>query len=231
MEGENMKKQIITLCALSLLVSNAAVAATISKDLKGFNFNITTPANNSNSASSVKSTLSKAAMKAQIDSINSKVNNLSSTYQSSVNSLANNLLPSEQLKSLNEQKQKLQNSSKTANEISVEISNATVSALNKHLKSSASLQTFANLTTAQKTAVKKDLANLKNTSSSLTQITAQSKILVSQIKADPSSALELKSDLSGLVKTQVSVAKQVKSITKLTENLTTSASKAGISLE
>ena len=101
-----MKKQIIcvmTVCAL--LVSNSALAATVSKSFGGFNFNVTTP--NTTSSKTVQTSANTAAMKAQIDAITSKVNSLSTNYQNSINSLANNLLPTAQIDKLKEENKKL----------------------------------------------------------------------------------------------------------------------------
>ncbi|MBR1680779.1 hypothetical protein IJ707_03200 [bacterium] len=224
-----MKKQIITsLCISALLISNTVFAAEISKTIKGFGFNITTPST-STAQQAAKSTVNKAAMKAQIAAINSKVNSVSSTYQSTLNNLANNLLPAEQLKKYNEEKAKIQSSTGTKANINIEIAEDGSVVLNKYLKSSNSKETFKSLTTAQKAAVKKDLNSLKNISSSYSQIAEQSKTLAKQVKSDPVTALELKSDLKDMVKTQVKVAKQIKSITKLSTNITTSAAKAGVS--
>ena len=229
-----MKKQLISaLCISAVLLSGSANAASFTKNLKGVNINVKTPTLSTTQNAKVqakKATLNKAAMKAQIDAINSKVNSISSTYQSSVNNLANNLLPAEQLKKLNEEKAKLKSSSKDKINVNIEIAEDGSVKLNKYLKSSVSTDTFKNLTTAQKSAIKKDLNNLKNVSSSYTQVAEQSKKLAAQIKADPITALELKSDLTAMVKNQAKAAKQAKNISKLTSNLVSSASKAGLSL-
>lgn len=230
-----MKKQFISaVCISTLLLSGSVSAETYTKNVKGFDFNITTPSlSNSKSvkAREARISVNKAAMKAQIDSINSKINSISGTYQSSVNNLANNLLPTEQLKKLNEEKAKIKSNTKSGANINIEIAEDGSVRLNKYLKSSGSTDTFKNLTLAQKTAVKKDLNSLRNVSSSYSQVVEQSKTLISQIKADPAAALELKSDLTGLVKNQTAAAKQVKSISKLTSNLVSSAAKAGLTLK
>ncbi len=225
-----MKKQIITmLCVSAFLISNSASAAEISKSFKGFNFNIKTPTTESKTAS--KTAVNKAAMKAQISSIKSKINSTSSSYQSSVDNLANNLLPTEQLKKLNEEKAKIKDSTKQNVDVNIEIAEDGTIKLNKFLKSSASKDSFKNLTLAQKTAIKRDINNLRNINSSYIQIAEQSKTLLKQIKSDPIAALELKADLTDLVKTQVNATKQAKSTTKLLNNLATAAAKAGVTLQ
>ena len=100
------KKVLSAVCISAMLLSSSAGAATLTKNFKGINLNVTTPTL-SNTKAAAKTSANKAAMKAQIDSINSKVNSISTTYQSTVNILANNLLPSEQLKKLNEEKAKI----------------------------------------------------------------------------------------------------------------------------
>ncbi len=229
-----MKKQIISvLCISTILLSTSANAATFTKNVKGFNFDITTPSlSNSKKVSeqAAKRSVNKAAMKSQIDAINSKVNSISSTYQSSVNNLANNLLPAEQLKKLNEEKAKIKSNAKSGVNVNIEIAEDGTVKLNKYLKSSDSTNTLKKLTTAQKAAIKKDLNNLKNVNSSYAQVVEQSKKLASQIKADPVAALELKSDLTAMVKNQTKAAKQAKNISKLTSNLVSKAAKAGLSL-
>ena len=225
-----MKKQIIcamTVCAL--LVSNSALAATVSKSFGGFNFNVTTP--NTTSSKTVQTSANTAAMKAQIDAITSKVNSLSTNYQNSINSLANNLLPTAQIDKLKEEKEKLQKASKSTVDVNIEIAEDGTIALNKFLKTSSAKETFKNLSVAQKTAIKKDLNNLASVNSSYSQIIEQSKILAKQIKADPVAAMNLKADIINLTKVQINAAKQVKNITKLSANIVTSASKAGVSIK
>lgn len=225
-----MKKKIVTaMCLSSLLVLNSAYAATINKSLKGFDFNITTPSVSTTQKTTANSA-NKAAMKAQISAINSKVNSVSSTYQAAVNNLANNLLPTEQLKKYNEEKAKIKNSAASKATINIEIAEDGTVKLNKYLKSSSSKDTFKNMTSAQKAAIKNDLKKLSSVNNSYSQIAEQSKTLIKQIKSDPVTALELKTDLKDMIKNQVKVAKQVKSITKLTNTLTTSAAKSGVSL-
>lgn len=225
-----MKKQIIcamTVCAL--LVSNSALAATVSKSFGGFNINVTTP--NTTSSKTVQTSANTAAMKAQIDAVTSKVNSLSTNYQNSINSLANNLLPTAQIDKLKEEKEKLQKASKSTVDVNIEIAEDGTIALNKFLKTSSAKETFKNLSVAQKTAIKKDLNNLASVSSSYSQIIEQSKTLAKQIKADPVAAMNLKADIINLTKVQINAAKQVKNITKLSANIVTSASKAGVSIK
>lgn len=224
------KKIISTLCVSALLAAGSVQASTFTKSFKGLDINIKTPTVTQPAKTTTKTSVNKAAMKANIAAINSKVNSVSATYQSSVNNLANNLLPKEQLKKYNEEKAKLKNASKANATLNIEIAEDGTVSLNKYVKSSASKDTFKNLTVAQKSAIKKDLKNLQSVSSSFSQIADQSKTLAKQIKADPVAALELKNDLTAMVKNEVKVTKQVKNIAKLTKNVTTSAAKAGVSL-
>lgn len=226
-----MKKKIIsTLCISAFLVTGSVHAATFTKSLKGLDINVKAPTVSVPAKTTTKTSVNKAAMKANISSINSKVNSVSSNYQSAVNNLANNLLPKEQLKKYNEEKEKIKSQATSNASVNIEIAeNGTVS-LNKYVKSSSAKDTFKNLTTAQKTAIKKDLKNLQNVSASYSQIAEQSKTLAKQIKADPGAALELKTDLTDMVKNEVKVTKQVKNIAKLSKSITTSAAKAGVSL-
>lgn len=222
------KKLILILCVTALLATGSVYAETFTKSFKGLDVNVKTPSTKPLTTS--KTYVNKAAMKAQISAINSKVNYVSSTYQASVNSLANNLLPKEQLKKYNEEKSIILNTSKSKAIVNIEIAENGTVLLNNYLKKSSSKDTFKNLTTAQKAAVKNDLNNLKNVSNSYAQIADQQKTLIKQIKADPFASLELKTDLTEMTKNEVKVTKQVKNIIQLTKNMTTLAEKAGVSL-
>lgn len=225
-----MNKQLIPILSIFLLSASCKVsAAEITKTFNSFGINVSTQSA-VNTQRAAKTIVNKTATKAQISSIKSKINSASSAYQSSVESLANNLLPTEQLKKYNEEKSKIKNAALTQQEVNNEIAKDGTVRLNKILKSSASQDTFKNLNTAQKAVVKKDFNSLKNVSYSYSQIIEQSKILTKQIKADTTAALELKSDITDLTKTQLSVTKQAKCVTKLIDNLIISASKAGVSL-
>ena len=102
--------------------------------------------------------------------------------------------------------------------------------MNRFLKSYEAKDSFQNLTIAQKYAIKKNLLNLKYVSGSYTQIIEQAKILTKQIKADKAAALELKADIVDLMKMQLVITKQEKSVNKLIDNLIKSSSDAGLSL-
>ena len=147
-----------------------------------------------------------------------------------LDSLANNLLPAEQLKKYNEQKESAKNGANSKKIFGIEITQDETSCLNKFLKSYSSKDTFNRLTIAQKLAVKTDLLALKSVSGSYKMIVEQAKTLTQHIKANSAVALELKSDITDLVKMQYSVTTKSKAVDKLIENLINSASNAGFNL-
>lgn len=226
-----MKRNLVLMLFISVLLNTSYVnAETSAKSINIFDINVNTPSSSDTVKSAAKTVMNKAVMKAQIASINSKINSATITYQSSVNNLVNNILPKEQLQKYNEEASDLRNKIKSKTQIGIEIAEDGTIFLNRYLKTYASKNTFKNLTLAQKTAIKMDLKLLENVSYSYSQITEQSKILVKQIKSDPASALELKSDLTDMISKQIKLTKQVKKIKNLTKNITESASKAGTSL-
>ncbi|MBR2525545.1 hypothetical protein IKE67_03680 [bacterium] len=222
------KNQIIILCLLAILASDGVYAAEVSKNFNAFGIKVSTPSETAESVAQKR--VNMTAMKAQIVSIKSKINATSSVYNSTLDSLANNLLPAEQLKKYNEQKESAKNGANSKKIFGIEITQDETSCLNKFLKSYSSKDTFNRLTIAQKLAVKTDLLALKSVSGSYKMIVEQAKTLTQHIKANSAVALELKSDITDLVKMQYSVTTKSKAVDKLIDNLINSASNAGFNL-
>lgn len=223
-----MKKlQIIALLLILMLLNlNSVFADETNKNFEGFKFKTKTSTESAQSAS--KKAVNKAIMKSQIVSIKSKINNTNALYKSAADALVINILPSEQLQKYQDEKQKI-NKNSTANQ-DVALAEYSTLRLNKFFKSFEVKDSFQNLTIAQKIAVRKNLLNLKYVSGSYSQIINQAKTLTESIKADKAAALELKADITDLLKMQLTITNQVKSVNKLIDNLENSAAKAGLSL-
>ena len=219
------KNNIILLLVLVLLISNGVLASEVNKSINVFGIKKRSSAEAAQI--DVQKAVNKTVMKSQIASITTKINNTTSLYKSSVDNIIINLFPSEQLKNYNQEKQKIKNNSGIVSVLNSDIAEYGTLRLNRFLKSYEAKDSFQNLTIAQKYAIKKNLLNLKYVSGSYTQIIEQAKILTKQIKADKAAALELKADIVDLMKMQLVITKQEKSVNKLIDNLIKSSSDAG----
>jgi len=220
-----IKQNITVLIIVMLFISNSALA---NETKNNFSLKTQTPANSAKST--VVKTVNKAAMKAQITTIKSKINSTTSIHQSAVNNLAINLLPKEQLKKYNEEKENLKSDYNSASTLNIAAAQLGTARLNRFLKSYEAKISFENLTIGQKAIIKENLMNLKLASGSYTQITEQVKSLTNLIKSDKATALEFKTDVTDLTKLQYTITNQSKLVNKLIDNLINSASKAGLNL-
>ena len=169
-------------------------------------------------------------MRTQINSIQSKLNTISEIHRTNVDNLLVNLLPIEQVNAYKQELQSLNGESTLQSLVNFDICDYATNKLNKYLNTAEAKTKLANLTTSQKTAIKKDLNNLKTVQTSYAQVVDQTKELLKNAKSDPMATILLKDDISNLISSQKRIFSQTKNITKLTSNLNKTTINAGLSL-
>lgn len=220
-----MKKQLLTmLCVVTIMTSGVAFADTHSASAGDVTVTV-----NSQSAATVKA--NAAAMKVQINAIQSKLNSISTIQRNAIENLAANLLPTEQVKALKTSANNLKTIPAQKSAINITISEDGTISLNNFAKTPNMKNKLQNLTTSQKTAIKRDLQNLSTARASYAQVLVQSKQLLVAAQNDPVAALTLKADIANLIKTQKTIMKQNRDISKLTSNINKAATKAGVTLK
>lgn len=218
-----MKKQIITtLCVSALLVSSAAIAATTSKSFGGFTINVNTPNTQTKTTTPQQSQRAKTlsanqtAMKNQINSIVNTATSASKTYESAVNGLSTALLPANKQKELAAQKAKIQQVSKDALTVNIDVAENGAITLTNYLNTSEAKKNLKNMSSSQKSAVRTNLNKLATVDSTYTKLISQSKTLAEQVANDPTAAILMSSEFKKLKTVRTETVKQTKNIAKLT---------------
>ena len=218
-----MKKQIITtLCVSALLVSSAAIAATTSKSFGGFTINVNTPTTQTKTTTPQQSQRAKTlsanqtAMKNQINSIVNTATSASKTYESAVNGLSTALLPANKQKELVAQKAKIQQVSKDALTVNIDVAENGAITLTNYLNTSEAKKNLKNMSSSQKSAVRTNLNKLATVDSTYTRLISQSKTLAEQVANDPTAAILMSSEFKKLKTVRTETVKQTKNIAKLT---------------
>lgn len=218
-----MKKQIITtLCVSALLVSSAAIAATTSKSFGGFTINVNTPNTQTKTTTPQQSQRAKTlsanqtAMKNQINSIVNTATSASKTYESAVNGLSTALLPANKQKELVAQKAKIQQVSKDALTVNIDVAENGAITLTNYLNTSEAKKNLKNMSSSQKSAVRTNLNKLATVDSTYTKLISQSKTLAEQVANDPTAAILMSSEFKKLKTVRTETVKQTKNIAKLT---------------
>lgn len=218
-----MKKQIITtLCVSALLVSSAAIAATTSKSFGGFTINVNTPTTQTKTTTPQQSQRAKTlsanqtAMKNQINSIVNTATSASKTYESAVNGLSTALLPANKQKELAAQKAKIQQVSKDALTVNIDVAENGAITLTNYLNTSEAKKNLKNMSSSQKSAVRTNLNKLATVDSTYTKLISQSKTLAEQVANDPTAAILMSSEFKKLKTVRTETVKQTKNIAKLT---------------
>lgn len=218
-----MKKQIITtLCVSALLVSSAAIAATTSKSFGGFTINVNTPTTQTKTTTPQQSQRAKTlsanqtAMKNQINSIVNTATSASKTYESAVNGLSTTLLPANKQKELAAQKAKIQQVSKDALTVNIDVAENGAITLTNYLNTSEAKKNLKNMSSSQKSAVRTNLNKLATVDSTYTKLISQSKTLAEQVANDPTAAILMSSEFKKLKTVRTETVKQTKNIAKLT---------------
>ena len=218
-----MKKQIITtLCVSALLVSSAAIAATTSKSYGGFTINVNTPTTQTKTTTPQQSQRAKTlsanqtAMKNQINSIVNTATSASKTYESAVNGLSTALLPANKQKELAAQKAKIQQVSKDALTVNIDVAENGAITLTNYLNTSEAKKNLKNMSSSQKSAVRTNLNKLATVDSTYTKLISQSKTLAEQVANDPTAAILMSSEFKKLKTVRTETVKQTKNIAKLT---------------
>ncbi len=150
-----MKKEIIsTLCLSALLISGTAFANTITKSLGGVNLKINTPDVSTKKTNTTKTSLSKsqAAMKSQINTMINKMNNTSKNYESAVNGIVTNMLPTEEVKKYKETRTNL--SKNGAFDVQIDVAEDGVVQIKKYLKTKNATEELKNLSATKKLILK-----------------------------------------------------------------------------
>ena len=218
-----MKKQIITtLCVSALLVSSAAIAATTSKSFGGFTINVNTPTTQTKTTTPQQSQRAKTlsanqtAMKNQINSIVNTATSASKTYESAVNGLSTALLPANKQKELAAQKAKIQQVSKDALTVNIDVAENGAITLTNYLNTSEAKKNLKNMSSSQKSAVRTNLNKLATVDSTYTKLISQSNTLAEQVANDPTAAILMSSEFKKLKTVRTETVKQTKNIAKLT---------------
>ncbi|MGN1125684.1 MAG: hypothetical protein ACI4SM_05800 [Candidatus Gastranaerophilaceae bacterium] len=223
-----MKKQVIsTMCLSAFLISGVAYAGTVSKSFGGFNINLNTPdvetkttttTTNSNRAKEISA--NQTAMKKQINKILASSNASTATYEKSVNSLVNTLMPAKNASVINAEKAKLKKNAKDAMTVNIDIAENGAIQLTNYLNTSATKNSYKNLSSSKKATVKSNLNSLYSVKSNYVSIIGESKTLAKQVQNDPTAAILMASEFNKLKQVQKELPKQVKTITTLTKAVT-----------
>ena len=223
-----MKKTLLaTALVLGVMATGSAFAGSFS--LGGIQVNTPTTTTTSTAKTSTAATSANVTqMKNQIAALNNKLTSVSSTYETAVNDLVNNLVTADELAAYKAKVAKLKNS-ESGSKLNIDIAEDGSVAINDAIKS-GDLANLKNLSAAKKAAIKKDLSLLKTTANNYASIGTDATNLMSSIQKDPKAALALHSDLVTLAKNAKEAAKQAKNITKLTATVTNAFAKSGIKL-
>ena len=227
-----MKKEIMsTLCLSALLVSGTAFANTVTKSLGGVNLKINTPDVSTSKTTNTTKSLSKSqsAMKSQINTMINKMNNTSKNYESAVNGIVTNMLPTEEVKKYKKERAKLAKNG--AFDVQIDIAENGVVQIKKYLKTKNATEELKNLSATKKANIKNSLNKLTGVNSTYTQLASDSKTLLKQVKADPVAAALMPGEFKNLAKANKAMLKQSKNIASITKNIVSTSAKAGINLK
>ncbi len=185
--------------------------------------------NTVSSSATVKANI--ATMRTQLNSIQRKLNSITTTHRANIDNLIVNLLPAEQVNVYKQEMQVLSGESTLKSVINFDVTDYATNKLNKYLNTTNAKTKLTNLTTSQKAAIKKDLNNLETVKTSYTQVFEQTKELLKNAKNDPVATIILRDDIANLITSQKRVLNETKNIAKLTSNLNKTALKAGVTLK
>ncbi|MBQ3311317.1 hypothetical protein IJG72_04495 [bacterium] len=212
-----MKKSLIFLFVTMLMTFSGAYA----KD----------SVSNTVTTTSAEAQKNLADLRTQISSIQSKLNSISGSHRATLDNLIVNLLPESQVASYKNDIKDLSGESTLKSVVNFDVIDYSTNKLNKYLKTADAKTKLENLTTSQKTAIKRDLNNLSSVKTSYGQVFTQAKELANKIKNDPIAILILRDDLSNLLSSQKEVLNQSKNILKLSSNINKASVNAGVSLK